>query len=48
MIVELVGGKVRSEGIVELVYNNQRGKLCDTGITEDDVKVLCRMLGYEV
>ena len=43
----LVGGLDEREGIVELTYDGRRGKLCDVGITIDDVAVLCRMLGYQ-
>ena len=46
-VVRLVNGKSAREGIVEVFYNNTWGTVCDDHFDEEEIKVICRMLGYE-
>ena len=44
--MRLVGGKLSSEGRVEIMYNDEWGTICDDGIRQTDIDVLCQMMGY--
>ena len=46
--VRLVNGKSAQEGIVEVFYNNTWGTVCVDHFDEEEIKVICRMLGYEI
>ncbi|XP_021351066.1 deleted in malignant brain tumors 1 protein-like isoform X2 [Mizuhopecten yessoensis] len=45
--VQLVDGNIPSEGRVEIIFNGQRGTVCDDQWQEEDANVVCRMLGYD-
>ena len=44
--IRLVGGKVSSEGRVEILYNGQWGTICDDSTDQVDIDIMCRMMGY--
>ncbi|KAL8597993.1 hypothetical protein ACOMHN_011418 [Nucella lapillus] len=44
--VRLVGGSIRSEGIVEVGLNGQWGSVCSTEWTRVQANVVCRSLGF--
>ena len=44
--VHLVGGKSSSEGRVEILYNGEWGTVCDDGIHQADIDIMCRMMGF--
>ncbi|XP_052223135.1 neurotrypsin-like isoform X1 [Dreissena polymorpha] len=46
--VELVNGPNNQSGRVEIVIGNIRGTVCDDNWDDNDAKVICRMLGFEV
>ena len=41
-----MGGKIESEGRVEICYFNQWGTVCDHYWETVDANVICRQLGY--
>ena len=43
--VRLVGGSSRTEGRVEVLYNNEWTTICDDHWTASEAAVICRMLG---
>ena len=45
--LHLVGGSSENEGRVEICYENQWGTVCDNGWSAEDVKVVCRQLGFQ-
>jgi len=44
--VRLVEGPLEHEGCIEVLYNNEWGKVCDTSLGRNDGNVVCRQLGY--
>ena len=45
--VRLVNGSKPYEGIVEILYNNTWGTICDEGVSPLTGHVLCKQLGYQ-
>ncbi|KAL4240077.1 zymogen binding [Mactra antiquata] len=44
--IELVDGSSSSSGRVEVIYNGERGTICDDEWDDSDATTVCRMLGY--
>lgn len=44
--VHLVGGSTSREGRVVVTLGNTEGTVCDDHWDNDDVMIVCRMLGY--
>lgn len=45
--VRLVNGPSRSEGRVEIFYNNEWGTICDDNFRQNEGDVICHQLGFE-
>ena len=45
--IRLSGGLNASNGRVEIAFQGIWGTICDDAITDNDVTVICRMLGYK-
>ena len=45
--VRLVGGANEWEGRVEVSVNGEWGTVCSLSVSDDDVDVICRQLGYK-
>ncbi|CAC5370694.1 DMBT1 [Mytilus coruscus] len=45
--VRLVGGSAYNEGKVEIFHENEWGTICGNTFSEEDGKVVCRMLGLD-
>ncbi|CAG5135242.1 unnamed protein product, partial [Candidula unifasciata] len=44
--VGFVGGSDKSEGIVEVVINKERYRVCNDNWKDQDAAVICRMMGF--
>ena len=44
--IRLVNGSSRSEGRVEVCFNETWGTICDGMWSSEDVRVACRQLGF--
>lgn len=44
--LRLVGGRVESEGRVEVCHNDHWGTMCDDGWGAEEAQVVCRQLGF--
>ena len=44
--VRLNGGRIESEGRVEICFNNHWGTVCDDNWGEEDAQVVCRQLDF--
>ena len=45
-MVRLQDGQFASEGRIEVYCNNQWGTVCSEGVSNSDLNVFCRQLGY--
>ena len=46
IVIELVDGSNAKEGRIEVIRNGIRGTVCDDEWSNEDAKVICRMLGH--
>ena len=46
--VQLVGGSTTNQGRLEVCVGQTWGTVCQYGFYNNDVKVVCRQLGYDV
>ena len=44
----MIGGSLESAGRVEICINGVWGTVCDNGWDNNDARVVCRELGYNV
>lgn len=47
MDIRLVGGSSPMNGRVEVNFGEGWGTVCDDNWTDNDARVVCRMLGYQ-
>ena len=43
---ELIGGRNKNEGIVQITYNGQQGTICDYGWNSPDARTVCKQMGF--
>jgi len=48
LTVRLVGSQLTFEGRLEVYYNDTWGTVCDDDFDDDDARVICRSLGFDV
>ena len=46
--LQLVGGNTTNQGRVEVCVGKTWGTVCDDGFYNNDARVVCRQLGYDV